>query len=93
MLTQDFGGVDGSNLLRLWFVRHFDHFLSFLFKTLNFYETCAHLSVDKTRMREARLKARKKKIHLYLVIMQMLLSKATYNWGIHKAINLEETTK
>ncbi len=90
MLIQDFG-VDGSNLLRLWFVHHFDHFLSFLFKTLHFYETCTHLSVDKTRMREARLKDRKKKIHL--VIMQMLLSKATYNWGIHKAINLEEATK
>ncbi len=23
----------------------------------------------------------------------MLLSKATYNWGIHKAINLEETNR
>ncbi len=29
-------------------------------------------------------------LYLYLVILQMLLSKATYNWGIHKAINLEE---
>ncbi len=27
---------------------------------------------------------------LHLVILQTLLSKATYNWGIHKAINLEE---
>ncbi len=25
---------------------------------------------------------------LHLVILQTLLSKATYNWGIHKAINL-----
>ncbi len=24
--------------------------------------------------------------HLHLVILQTLLSKATYNWGIHKAI-------
>ncbi len=29
-------------------------------------------------------------IHLHLVILQMLLSKATYNWGIHKAILLKE---
>ncbi len=29
-------------------------------------------------------------LHLHLVILQALLSKATYNWGIHKAINLEE---
>ncbi len=28
--------------------------------------------------------------HLHLVILQMLLSTATYNWGIHKAIHLEE---
>ncbi len=28
--------------------------------------------------------------HLHLVILQMFLSKATYNWGIHKVINLEE---
>ncbi len=27
-------------------------------------------------------------LHLHLVILQMLLSKATYNWGIHKAIIL-----
>ncbi len=27
---------------------------------------------------------------LHLVIWQTLLSKATYNWGVHKAINLEE---
>ncbi len=33
----------------------------------------------------------KKHLHLHLVILQTLLSKATYNWGIHKAINLEET--
>ncbi len=32
----------------------------------------------------------KHQTHLHLVILQMLLSKATYNWGIHKAINLEE---
>ncbi len=25
-------------------------------------------------------------LHLHLVIWQTLLSKATYNWGIHKAI-------
>ncbi len=31
--------------------------------------------------------------HLHLVILQTLLSKATYNWGIHKAINLEEANK
>ncbi len=29
-------------------------------------------------------------LHLHLVILWMLLSKATYNWGVHKAINLEE---
>ncbi len=29
-------------------------------------------------------------ILLHLVILQTLLSKATYNWGVHKAINLEE---
>ncbi len=29
-------------------------------------------------------------LHLHLVILQTLLSKASYNWGIHKAINLEE---
>ncbi len=28
--------------------------------------------------------------HLHLVILQTLLSKATYNWGIHEAIHLEE---
>ncbi len=28
-------------------------------------------------------------LHLHLVIWQTLLSKATYNWGIHKAIHLE----
>ncbi len=32
-------------------------------------------------------------LHLHLVILQMLLSKATYNWGIHKAINLEEANR
>ncbi len=32
-------------------------------------------------------------LHLHLVILQTLLSKATYNWGIHKAINLEEANK
>ncbi len=30
---------------------------------------------------------------LYLVILQMLLSKASYNWGIHKAIDLEEANR
>ncbi len=30
---------------------------------------------------------------LHLVILQTLLSKATYNWGIHKAINLEEANR
>ncbi len=29
-------------------------------------------------------------LHLHVVIYQVLLSKATYNWGVHKAINLEE---
>ncbi len=32
-------------------------------------------------------------IHLYLVILQMLLSKAKYNCGIHKVINLEEANR
>ncbi len=32
-------------------------------------------------------------LHLHLVILQTLLSKATYNWGIHKVINLEEANK
>ncbi len=32
-------------------------------------------------------------LHLHLVLLQMLLSKATYNWGIHKAINLEEANR
>ncbi len=32
-------------------------------------------------------------LHLHLVILQTLLSKATYNWGIHKAINLEEANR
>ncbi len=30
-------------------------------------------------------------LHLHLVILQMLLSKAT--WGIHKTINLEEANR
>ncbi len=30
---------------------------------------------------------------LHLVIWQTLLSKATYNWGIHKAIHLEEAIR
>ncbi len=32
-------------------------------------------------------------LHLHLVILQTLLSKATYNWEIHKAINLEESNR
>ncbi len=32
-------------------------------------------------------------LHLHLVILQTLLSKATYNWGIHKAIHLEEVIR
>ncbi len=32
-------------------------------------------------------------LHLHLVILQMLLSKATYKWGIHEAIHLEEANK
>ncbi len=32
-------------------------------------------------------------LHLHLVIWQMLLSKATYNWGVHKAIHLEEAIR
>ncbi len=31
--------------------------------------------------------------HLHLVIWQTLLSKATYNWGIHEAIHLEEAIR
>ncbi len=31
--------------------------------------------------------------HLHLVILQTLLSKATYNWGVHEAINLEEANR
>ncbi len=31
--------------------------------------------------------------YIYIVILQTLLSKVTYNWGIHKAINLEEASK
>ncbi len=30
---------------------------------------------------------------LHLVIWQTLLSKATYNWGVHKAIHLEEAIR
>ncbi len=30
---------------------------------------------------------------LHLVIWQTLLSKATYNWGIHKEIHLEEAIR
>ncbi len=30
-------------------------------------------------------------LHLHLVIWQTLLSKATYNWGIHKAIQGNQT--
>ncbi len=32
-------------------------------------------------------------LHLHLVIWQTLLSKATYDWGIHKAIHLEEAIR
>ncbi len=32
-------------------------------------------------------------IHLHLVIWQTLLSKVTYNWGVHKAIHLEEAIR
>ncbi len=32
-------------------------------------------------------------LYLHLVILQMLLSKATYYWGIHKAIDLEEANR
>ncbi len=32
-------------------------------------------------------------LHLHLVIWQTLLSKATYNWGVHKAIHLEEAIR
>ncbi len=31
--------------------------------------------------------------HLHLVILQMLLSQATYNWGIHEAIHLKEANR
>ncbi len=30
---------------------------------------------------------------LHLVILQTLLSKATYNWGIHKVFHLEEANR
>ncbi len=30
---------------------------------------------------------------IHLVILQTLLSKATYNWGIHKVIHLEEANR
>ncbi len=33
------------------------------------------------------------RIHLHLVTLQALSSKATYNLGIHEAINLEEANK
>ncbi len=32
-------------------------------------------------------------VYIYRVILQTLLSKVTYNWGIHKAINLEEANR
>ncbi len=32
-------------------------------------------------------------LFVHLVILQTLLSKAIYNWGIHKAINLEEANR
>ncbi len=32
-------------------------------------------------------------IYIYIVILQTLLSKATYNWGIHKVILLEEANR
>ncbi len=32
-------------------------------------------------------------LHLHLIILEMHLSKTTYNWGIHKAINLEEANR
>ncbi len=32
-------------------------------------------------------------LHLHLIILQTLLSKATYNLGIHKAIHLEEANR
>ncbi len=32
-------------------------------------------------------------LHLHLVILQTLLSKAIYNWGTHKVINLEEANR
>ncbi len=32
-------------------------------------------------------------LHLHLVIWQTLLSKATYNWGKHKAIHHEEAIR
>ncbi len=35
----------------------------------------------------------KESVHLHLDIWQTLLSKATYNWGIHKAIHLEEAIR
>ncbi len=34
-----------------------------------------------------------KYLHLHLVILQTLLSKATYNWGIHKAIRRGKQTE
>ncbi len=32
-------------------------------------------------------------LHLHLVILQTILSKAAYNWRIHKAIHLEEANR
>ncbi len=32
-------------------------------------------------------------IHLHLLFLQTLLSKATYNWGIQKSIHLEEANR
>ncbi len=32
-------------------------------------------------------------IHLHCHLADAFLSKATYNWGIHKVINLEEANK
>ncbi len=32
-------------------------------------------------------------LHLHLVILRMLLSKSTYNWGIHKVIHPKEADR
>ncbi len=60
-----------------WF-HHFKHFI-----------TCSPCSV----VNGCRPNETKHLIHLHLVILLTLLYKATYNWGIHKAIHLAEANR